>query len=222
MGEIKMNKTLIINAHPKIDDTSSVSLQVFNHFLKAYKGLIHDSEVIEQINLYSEVVPMIDKTVLSAWEKQRKEQELTSQEQKVTERMSEILQQFKSANSYVIVLPLHNFNIPSKLKDYMDNIMIARETFKYTENGSVGLLKEGRRLLVIQASGGIYTNNDWYTEVEYSHKYLKSMFNFLGIEDYQIIRAQGTNLLEPNEVLQKAYKEAEEAALRLAPKLILS
>jgi FMN-dependent NADH-azoreductase len=222
MGEIKMNKTLIINAHPKIDDTSSVSLQVFNHFLKAYKGLIHDSEVIEQINLYSEVVPMIDKTVLSAWEKQRKEQELTSQEQKVTGRMSEFLQQFKSANTYVIVLPLHNFNIPSKLKDYIDNIMIARETFKYTENGSVGLLKDGRRLLVIQASGGIYTNNDWYTEVEYSHKYLKSMFNFLGIEDYQIIRAQGTNLLEPNEVLQKAYKEAEEAALRLAPKLILS
>ncbi|MEH7524517.1 NAD(P)H-dependent oxidoreductase, partial [Bacillus sp. JJ1503] len=160
--------------------------------------------------------------VLSAWEKQRKEQELTSQEQKVTERMSGILQQFKSANTYIIVLPLHNFNIPSKLKDYMDNIMIARETFKYTENGSVGLLKDGRRMLVIQASGSIYTNNDWYTEVDYSNKYLKSMFNFLGIEDYQIIRAQGTALLDPIEVLQKAYKEAEEAASRLAPKLILS
>jgi FMN-dependent NADH-azoreductase len=213
-----MNKTLIINAHPKIDDTSSVSLQVFNYFLKAYKELIPDSEAIEQINLYSDVVPMVDQTVLSAWEKQRKEEKMTFEEQKVTERMSEILQQFKCANTYVIVLPLHNFNIPSKLKDYMDNIMIARETFKYTENGSVGLLKDGRRLLVIQASGGIYTNNDWYTEVEYSHKYLKSMFNFLGIEDYQIIRAQGTNLLEPNEVLEKAYKEVEEAASRLATK----
>ncbi|GAA2714286.1 hypothetical protein GCM10009865_43160 [Aeromicrobium ponti] len=83
--------------------------------------------------------------------KQRKEQELTSQEQKVTERMSEILQQFKSANTYAIVLPLHNFNIPSKLKDYMGNIMIVRKTFIYTENGSVGLLKDGRRMLVIQA-----------------------------------------------------------------------
>jgi FMN-dependent NADH-azoreductase len=217
-----MNKTLIINAHPKVDDIFSVSLQVFNHFLKAYKELIPDSEAIEQINLYSDEVPMIDKTVLSAWEKQRKEQELTSQEQKVTERMSEILNQFKSANTYIIVLPLHNFNIPSKLKDYMDNILIARETFKYTENGSVGLLNDGRRMLVIQASGSIYTNNDWYTEVDHSPKYLKSMFNFLGIEDYQIIRAQGTALLEPNEVLQKAYKEAEEAASRLAPKLILS
>jgi FMN-dependent NADH-azoreductase len=213
-----MNKTLIINAHPKVDDTSSISLQVFNHFLKAYKELISDSEAIEQINLYSDVVPMVDQTVLSAWEKQRKEEELTFEEQKVTERMSEILQQFKSANTYVIVLPLHNFNIPSKLKDYMDNIMIARETFKYTENGSVGLLKDGRRMLVIQASGGIYTNDDWYTEVEYSHKYLKSMFNFLGIEDYQIIRAQGTALLEPNEVLEKAYKEVEEAASRIATK----
>ncbi|GIN19392.1 hypothetical protein J1TS3_05260 [Siminovitchia fordii] len=136
--------------------------------------------------------------------------------------MSEILQQFKSANTYVIVLPLYNFNIPSKLKDYMDNIMIARETFKYTENGSVGLLKDGRKMLVIQASGEICTNNDWYTEVDYSYKYLKSMFNFLGIEDYQTIRAQGTALLETNEVLQKAYKEAEEAASRLASELIRS
>ncbi|PFW51721.1 FMN-dependent NADH-azoreductase [Priestia megaterium] len=213
-----MNKTLIINAHPKVDDASSYSLKVFHHFLTTYKELIPNSETIEQINLYSDVVPMIDKTVLSAWEKQRNEQELTSQEKEVTDRMSEVLQQFKRADTYVIVLPLHNFNIPSKLKDYIDNIMIARETFKYTETGSVGLLKDGRRMLVIQASGSIYTNHDWYTEVEYSHKYLKSMFNFLGIEDYQIIRAQGTALLESNEVLENAYKEVEEAASRLATK----
>ncbi|MFE6134520.1 FMN-dependent NADH-azoreductase [Bacillus sp. NPDC057893] len=213
-----MTKTLIINAHPKIDDTSSVSIQVFNHFLESYKEVISNSEVVEQINLYSDVVPMIDQTVLSAWDKQRNEIELTNEEKKVTERMGEILQQFKSANTYIIVLPLHNFNIPSKLKDYMDNIMIARETFKYTETGSVGLLNDGRRMLVIQASGSIYTNDDWYTEVDYSHKYLKSMFNFLGIEDFQMIRAQGTTLLDQNEVLQKAYKEVEEAASRLATK----
>ncbi|EJS03912.1 NAD(P)H-dependent oxidoreductase [Bacillus cereus] len=213
-----MNKTLIINAHPKVDDTSSVSIKVFNHFLESYTELIPNNETIEQINLYNDVVPMIDKTVLSAWEKQGNGQKLTDEEQKVTERMSEILQQFKSANTYVIVLPLHNFNIPSKLKDYMDNIMIARETFKYTETGSVGLLKDGRRMLVIQASGGIYTNDDWYTDVEYSHKYLKAMFNFLGIEDYQIVRAQGTAVLDPNEVLRNAYKEVEDTAFRLANK----
>ncbi|MDP1471806.1 NAD(P)H-dependent oxidoreductase [Priestia megaterium] len=213
-----MSKTLLINAHPKVDDTSSYSLKVFAHFLKSYKELIPESETIEQIDLYSDVVPMVDKTVLSAWEKQRNGQELTNQEKEVTDRMNDVLQQFKNANTYVIVLPLHNFNVPSKLKDYMDNILIARETFKYTETGSVGLLKDGRKMLVIQASGSVYTNNDWYTEVEYSYKYLKSMFNFLGIEDFQMIRVQGTALLDPNEVLQKGYKEAEEAAKRLAAK----
>lgn len=73
-------------------------------------------------------------------------------------------------------------------------------------------------MLVIQGSGAIYTNNDWYTEVEYSHKYLKSMFNFFGIEDYQILRVQSTDKLDRDEVLKKAYKEAEEAASKLAVK----
>lgn len=213
-----MSKLLVINAHPEVDSTSSFSLNILNYFLKIYKEQHSNDEVIEQINLYNDVIPMIDQTVLTAWGKLRNGEELTSKEQEVTGRMNEVLKQFKSANKYVIAYPLHNFNIPSKLKDYMDNIMIARETFKYTETGSVGLLKDGRSMIVIQGSGAIYTNDDWYTEVEYSHKYLKSMFNFLGIEDYEILRVQGTSILDKDEVLQKAYKEAEEAASILAVK----
>ncbi|NOU92502.1 FMN-dependent NADH-azoreductase [Paenibacillus sp. LMG 31456] len=211
-----MSKLLIINAHPEFDSQTSASLDVFSYFLKVYKEKHPNDEVIEQINLYDDEVPILDKTVFIAWAKQGKGEELTSQEKDVTDRMNEILKQFKSANKYVIVYPLHNFNIPSKLKDYMDNIMIARETFKYTDTGSVGLLKDGRSMVVIQASGSIYTNDDWYTEVEYSHKYLKSMFNFFGIEDFETIRVQGTVILDRDEVLKKGYKEAEEQALKLA------
>lgn len=210
-----MDKMLIINAHPKVESATSFSLQVLRHFMKTYKGL-NPEETVEQINLYDAHVPLVDRTVLSAWEKMGKGEPLTEEEQRITDRMSVILKQFKSANKYVIVMPLHNFNVPSKLKDYMDNILIARETFKYTENGSVGLLKDGRSILVIQGSGGVYTNNDWYTEVEYSHKYLKSMFNFMGLEDYQMIRVQGTAFMNPDEVLDKAFKEAEEAAKHLS------
>ncbi|WML44742.1 NAD(P)H-dependent oxidoreductase [Neobacillus sp. PS3-40] len=211
-----MDKMLVINAHSNGDSPSSFSLQVYNHFLKLYKELKNPIERIEIINLYSEDIPSIGPTVLSAWKKLAEGERITDEERRITQRMTTILHQFKSANKYVIVIPLHNFNIPSKLKDYMDNILIVRETFKYTENGPMGLLKDGRSLLVIQASGSIYTNNDWYSEVEYSHKYLKSMFNLMGIEDYQIIRAQGTALLNLEDILEKAYKEAEEAAVRLS------
>ncbi|MHA7582556.1 FMN-dependent NADH-azoreductase [Paenibacillus vandeheii] len=213
-----MSKLLVINAHPLVNSTSSFSLNVLNNFLKTYKENKAEDEVIEQINLYEDVIPMIDKTVLSAWGKSAKGEALSTEEIEVTVRMNEILQQFKNAKKYVIVYPLHNFNVPSKLKDYVDNIMIARETFKYTDTGSVGLLKDGRSMVVIQASGSIYTNNDWYTEVEYSHKYLKSMFNFIGIEDFESIRVQGTAILNHDEILQNAYKEVEVAAKLLAAK----
>lgn len=209
-----MEKLLVINAHPKVEDDSSVSLTVLRHFLETYRKLNPEGP-IEQIDLYAEDVPCIDRIFFSVQEKMQKNEHLTEEEQRLTSRMSDILRQFKSAKRYVIAMPLHNFNIPSKLKDYMDNILIAKETFAYTDKGSIGLLTDGRNVVVIQASDGIYTNQDWYTEVEYSHRYLKSMFNFMGV-DYQIIRAQGNHSLKRDEVLAKAFQEAESAAASLA------
>ena len=214
-----MEKLLVINAHASVDSPDSVSFEVGKYFIENYRKM-NPNELIEQIDLYGEEIPEVNSIVLSAWGKFESGEELTDEENRVTSKMNEILQQFKSAKKYVIIMPLHNFNIPSRLKDYMDNIMIARETFKYTENGDgVGLLTDGRSLLVIQGSGATYTNNDWYTDNEFSHKYLKSMFNFLGIEDYQIIRAQGTSMFDKADVLNKAKNEAQEAAARLAKKV---
>lgn len=210
-----MEKMLVLNAHPLINSTTSFSLQVLHHFLQSYKKL-NPSETIEVLNLYEEYIPPMDQHVLMAWEKKAKGEPFSPEEQRVTNRMSDILQQFKSAKKLVIAMPLHNFNIPSKLKDYMDNIIIPRETYKFTENGSVGLMNDGRSVLVIQGSGSLYTNNNWYTDVEFSHKYLESMFRFLGFDEYRIIRAEGTALLNREDVLAKAYQEASEAAVHLA------
>ncbi len=86
---------------------------------------------VEQIDVYQDDVPAINQAFLHAWQKYEKGLELGIDEQNILNRMGEILSQFKSAKRYVIVMPLYNWNIPSKLKDYMDNIIIPRETFKY-------------------------------------------------------------------------------------------
>lgn len=202
-----MSKTLVINAHPKVDSEDSISLKIYQYFLNCYRNSKFFNEV-DQIDLYQDVVPAIDQTYLYAWEKSEKGLHLSQDEQKVLDRMAEILTQFKQAKRYIIVMPLHNWNIPSKLKDYMDNIIIPQETFKYHEDGSIkGLLTGNRSVLVIQASDGVYTNNDWNTELEFSHKYLKSMFQLLGVEAYQIIRAQGHATFKKEEILLKASEE---------------
>ncbi|KAI9244284.1 FMN-dependent NADH-azoreductase 1 [Phascolomyces articulosus] len=223
-----MKKTLIINAHPKIDDTASFSIRVMNEFLAHYRQAIPSDHIIEQLNLYQDDIPTVDRTVLSAWDKQAHNKksieqiELTDQEKKVTDRIQHLVDQFKSAGTYVIVMPLHNFNIPSKLKDYMDDILIAGETFYYAKGGrGIGLLNEQKRqCLLIQGSGAVYTNNDWYTQVEFSYKYLHAMFQFMGIEDFEIVRAQGTARTEGKEErLILAYQQVEQQAHRLASSL---
>lgn len=210
-----MADLLIINAHPKVESKDSFSLRVLEHFLKVYKKL-NPLEIIEQVNLYDDYIPLLDRAFLEARGKMATGIPLKDSEQSIIDRANELLQQFKETKKYVIVMPLHNFNIPSKLKDYMDHVIVPRETYKFTDKGTVGLLDDGRSLLVIQGSGSIYTNNNWYTEVEFSHKYLKAMFDFLGIKDYQIVRAQGTAILNPDELMQQAYRNVEDAAHHLS------
>lgn len=41
------------------------------------------------------------------------------------------------------------------------------------------------------------------------------MFNFIGVEKYQIIRAQGNAILDRGDILAKAFQEAESAAASL-------
>lgn len=208
-----MERVLVINAHPRVKSDDSLSLQVLDHFISKYQAR-NPASILEQIDLYREHVPAIDANLLNGWGKLETGELLTEDEEKVMGRMSEILQQFKKAAKYVIAMPLHNFNVPSKLKDYLDNVIIPQETFRYTQSGSEGLLTDGRSVVVIQGSDGIYTENDWYSEVEYSHKYLKSMFEFLGITDYQIIRAQGHAVLDKNDILDTSRLAAVEIAER--------
>ena len=119
-----------------------------------------------------------------------------------------LLNQFKANHRIVILTPLHNFNITSRLKDYIDNIMIARETFKYTEDGSVGLMTDDYKALLLQASGGVYTNDDRYTPLEFSYYYLKEMFKeIMGFYEFYISRAQGTSVLPEDEILDAANKD---------------
>ncbi|MGG1519116.1 NAD(P)H-dependent oxidoreductase [Paenibacillus oryzisoli] len=210
-----MLRVLVINAHPKVAIEKSKSLQVARHF----KEKLHELEptaAIETLELYGNDIPVVDGVVLSAWGKLAAGEGLSETERTITHRMGELLEKFKWANRYVFVMPLYNFNIPSKLKDYLDNVLIARETFAYGENGPIGLLNDGRKVLVIQASDGIYSQGGWYADVEFSHKYLKMISTFVGIDDYTIIRAEGGARLEKEAILSKAKQEAEEAARHFA------
>jgi FMN-dependent NADH-azoreductase len=204
-------KTLIINAHPEFDSKTSYSFALCDYFLKKYQTL-ESLDNLEVINLYDSEIPQLDSNMLTLFYKQKSNETLGDSEQYIEKRMQELLIQFKESKRIVIIMPVHNFNIPSKLKDYIDNILIPHETFKYTENGSVGLMQDGRKILLLQSSGSIYTNNDRYAPVEYGHFYLKSIFvEFMGFEYFDIIRAQGTAIknADREQILNQSFLDID-------------
>lgn len=100
----------------------------------------------------------------------------------------DILDEFLSADTVVVGAPMYNFSVPSQLKAWIDRIAVAGKTFRYTEAGPEGLAG-GKRVIVAISRGGFYTPDNAFEHVE---SYLKSLFNFIGIEP-EFIRADGVN-----------------------------
>ena len=46
-----------------------------------------------------------------------------------------VLDEFLAADTIVIGAPMYNFTLPSQLKAWIDRILVAGNTFRYTENG---------------------------------------------------------------------------------------
>lgn len=185
-------QTLIINAHPDFRNTAHYSIQLEQAFLQHFQSRFPE-DTVDIINLYDMAIPQATvPELLGIWEKQAQHVTLSAREQQLFAINQQLLQQFKDHHRIVIAMPLHNFNVPARLKDYIDNILVARETFRYTENGSVGLMTDDYRVMLLQASGSIYTRNDRYTPMEFSRLYLDKMFTeIMGFDQFEIVRAQG-------------------------------
>ncbi|WP_027415619.1 FMN-dependent NADH-azoreductase [Aneurinibacillus terranovensis] len=211
-----MAKVLYITANPKPIDLS-YSLQLGDHFLAEYRKH-NPNDTIEHVDLYKVDVPFIDGLVLGAWGKLAHGQELTGEETRVINRMDEILNQFLSADKYIFVTPLWNLSYPPMLKAYIDNILMAGKTFKYTEAGSEGLLK-GKSVLHIQARGGFYSEGP-AVALEFTNPYLKQIMAFIGITDYTHLYVEGMNATpdKANEILAAAKRNAEDVAFAFAQK----
>jgi FMN-dependent NADH-azoreductase len=100
-----------------------------------------------------------------------------------------VLDEFLAADTIVIGAPMYNFTLPSQLKAWLDRILVAGKTFRYTDNGPEGLAT-GKRVIVALARGGFYDLNSPAAALEHLESYLRGVFNFIGIEP-EFVAADG-------------------------------
>ena len=122
------------------------------------------------------------------------------------------LEEFLAADVVVIGAPMYNFTLPSQLKAWIDRILVAGTTFRYTENGPEGLAK-GKRVIIALARGGIYDSGSPAASLEHLESYLRGVFNFIGIEP-EFVAADGLNISPEHR--EASIKQALGETIRLA------
>ena len=123
-----------------------------------------------------------------------------------------VLDEFIAADTVVIGAPMYNFTVPTQLKAWLDRILVAGKTFRYTENGPEGLAT-GKRVIIALARGGFYDANSAAAALEHLETYLRGVFNFIGIEP-EFLAADGLNF--GPEQREQSLKQALGETVRLA------
>jgi len=103
------------------------------------------------------------------------------------------LAEFLAADVVVIGAPMYNFTLPTQLKAWIDRILIAGKTFRYTATGPEGLAG-GKRVIVAISRGGFYGPQSPFAAYEHVESYLRTVFGFIGVTDLEFVAAEGIQI----------------------------
>ncbi|UVE18937.1 FMN-dependent NADH-azoreductase [Pseudomonas sp. LS44] len=192
-----MSKVLVIESSAR--QQGSISRQLTDDFIVQWKK-VHPADEIAVRDLAQQPVPHLDETLLGGWMKPADQH--TDAEKAALARSNILTDELLSADVLVLAAPMYNFAIPSTLKSWLDHVLRAGVTFKYTETGPQGLLT-GKRAYVLTARGGIYAGST----LDHQEPYLRQALGFIGIHDVSFIHAEGLNL--GAEFLEKGLAQAK-------------
>jgi FMN-dependent NADH-azoreductase len=118
----------------------------------------------------------------------------TEKHKKALALSNELVSEVLEADEIVLATPMYNFAVPAVLKAWIDHVVRAGETFRYTASGTPeGLLAgQNKKVLVIIASGGSYPEGSPMAALNYEIPYLRFILAYMGITDVRFVHAGGT------------------------------
>jgi len=162
--------------------SGSVSRLLADELIETLRECHGEIEVISR-DLALEPLPFVD----SAWiEAKNTDLDAHTAEQRSTLSVSDqMVGELKEADAVVIGVPVYNFMIPASLKAWIDMVARPRLTFRYTDQGPVGLLR-GKKAFLVFTSGGTPLGSS----ADFASGYMRHVLGFLGIEDVTLISAE--------------------------------
>ena len=143
-------------------------------------------------------------------------QEHSKEQLQAWKKVEQLIGQFTSADKYVLAVPMWNFSIPYRLKQYIDNLVQPGYTFGYSEEKGYEGLVTGKPLLVVYSRGGQYQAGSGAEAFDLQKKYVELISSFIGFNDIESVFVEPTLQGGPDtaqEKLAEAIAQAKKIAV---------
>ena len=179
-----MKKLLYIKSSPRGE--RSYSTTVAAEFLKAYRST-HEGDTIKEVDVFRMAVPAFDGAVLDSKYAILNGKPHTEEQKKAWAHVEKVIAEFKDADKYVISVPMWNFGIPYRLKQYFDVLIQPGYTFSFSPADGYKGLVTGKPVTVVYARGGDYPAGTPYEAYDLQKKYVELVLGFIGFTGIESI-----------------------------------
>lgn len=207
-----MGKVLYINASPRKGRSHSAA--VAQAFVNSYAAANPGVEVITK-DLFTVKLPAMDGLAVQAKYNIMHGGAPTGEEKAAWAEVERVIDDFKSADKYVFAVPMWNFGIPYRLKQYLDVIIQPGYTFSFSPEEGYKGLAGGKPVFVAYARGGTYSPGTPGESMDYQSRYLETALGFMGFTDIKTVVVEPTVQEGPDVAKAKrdaAIKSAEQMA----------
>ena len=188
----------------------SHSTKIAQAYLEQAKKNIPDLE-LDHINPWSLNLPEFDGDMLNAKYSVIRGTDPSADEVSAWSNVKNIFDEFNNADHYLFSVPMWNFNIPYKLKHYIDIITQPGMSWSYTpEDGYKGLMTD-KTATIIYSTGDGYGDGTGFESFDMQKPYVNLWLTFLGFKKIERVVVDRT-LFDA----ETAEKNALDVALKLA------
>ena len=188
----------------------SHSTKIAQAYIEQAKKNIPDLE-LNHINPWSLNLPEFDGDMLNAKYSVISGTDPSPDEVSAWSNVKNIFDEFNNADHYLFSVPMWNFNIPYKLKHYIDIITQPGMSWSYTpEDGYKGLMTD-KTATIIYSTGDGYGDGTGFESFDMQKPYVNLWLTFLGFKKIERVVVDRT-LFDA----ETAEKNALDVALKLA------
>ena len=205
---------LVVKANDR-PSSQATTPKMYDAFMEELKQ--NDNVDVTVYDVYEEDTPYLGQDIFNAYMKLEGHEPLTESEERLFNAQSKARDLFEKADTIAFVFPLWNLTIPAKLQTFVDYVFSAGFTFKYDTEGNMIQLMNDKKIILLNARGGVYSTKEMQP-LEMAVNYMKTSFGgVMGMEiiDEVIIEGHNQDPTKSDEIIAEGLEKVKAVAKNL-------